>query len=106
MRDTSKLYRPSNGTEGMIFTSTFCDQCKHEKFSFTGNRADPQCDILTRTMYLDTHEQGYPEKWIYTPDGSPTCTKHAPWKWQQDETGKWNDPPVPEPEDPNQLKLF
>lgn len=37
-----RKYRPSNGTEGMIFCSNFCDHYIHEKFTHTQNQDDKQ----------------------------------------------------------------
>ena len=41
---------PSNGTEGMIFTDSFCEKCIHEKFMHTGEDGDKQCDIFNRAF--------------------------------------------------------
>lgn len=54
-------YTPSNGTEGMIFTSNWCDNCSKEK----------RCPILT-----DKSMNGYESnrtEWVLK-DGKPTCT--------------------------------
>ena len=60
-----KLYRPPNGTEGMMFMARFCDRCKHDaKFRETEDGADA-CQIATKTLFLDTDDPGYPREWIY-----------------------------------------
>ena len=56
-----KTYTPSNGTEGMIFTTNWCDKGSKER----------RCPILT-----DKFLNGYDSKrteWIYKND-IPTCT--------------------------------
>jgi len=57
----TKQYYPSNGTEGMIFTSEWCDLCYKEK----------QCTILTNSMLGKQ-----PKQWIYDKEGNPTCTSY------------------------------
>jgi len=63
-------YRPSNGTEGMIFLDKFCDHCMHD---------DPDneiyCEIIEKTMMFDVDDKGYPTEWRYGEDGQPICTK-------------------------------
>lgn len=57
----TKYYIPSNGTEGMMFTSEFCDKCYKES----------SCTILLKAMCGDM-----PKQWIYNPN--PTCTSFNP----------------------------
>jgi len=64
-----KKYRPSNGTEGEIFMTSFCDQCIHD------NGETKLCHIIGRTMALDIDDPGYPCEWQYGDDGQPKCTK-------------------------------
>jgi len=60
-----KSYRPSNGTEAMIFEEKFCDWC---------TQMSAECPIYLRAfIYLEDHED-YPSEWIYDPEGRPTCT--------------------------------
>lgn len=68
----SKPYQPSNGTEGEIFMSRFCQECQHDNL-------DPEtheggCDILLRTMAFSVGDDEYPSEWIIGTDGLPTCT--------------------------------
>lgn len=67
-----KLYRPSNGTEGLMFQEKFCDICIHDK-DWREKEKNP-CEIMTRTMVLDIEHKNYPREWRYDEDGSPTCT--------------------------------
>jgi hypothetical protein len=56
-----KNYTPSNGTDGMIFMSNWCDNCSKEK----------RCPILTDKLL-----NGYDSKkkeWVYQ-DNKPICT--------------------------------
>lgn len=73
-----KKYKPSNGTEGMVFTDQFCMQCTHCDPDPSG---DKQCDILLRTLIYEVDEPEYPEEWIYK-DGVPTCTAHIHKNWE------------------------
>lgn len=98
-------FRPSNGTEGMIFTDAFCDRCIHEKFTHTGNDKDKMCDILNATMAFGINDKEYPSEWQFDSDGWPTCTKWQKWDWGRDDDGNFNDPPPPEPYDPHQLMM-
>ena len=89
-------YMPSNGTEGMHFTSKFCDNCK---FQHPDPDKQPQCnDILLESLIGNQ-----PKEWVWDNLGFPTCTKFISWNWG-DENDGWNEPPPPPlPEDPNQL---
>ena len=101
-------YRPSNGTEGMIFCEHFCDQCIHEKFNHTMNDVDKKCDILSATMLYDIDDPEYPSEWTYDDQGHATCTAWQKWDWGND--GDPDDPDNPKapppPPDPNQLDMF
>ena len=99
-----KLYRPSNGTEGMIFMDNYCDQCIHE-CPFENSKK--KCEIITLTMCLDTNDKDYPKEWQYK-DDTPICTKFQKWDWGNDgDPDDLNNPKAPPPPpDPNQLHLF
>ena len=45
-------YRPSNGTEGMIFQETYCEHCA----KYRGGK----CAILERTMFYNLGDQRRP----------------------------------------------
>jgi hypothetical protein len=66
---TIRPYRPSNGTEGMIFMEEWCDTCAKEN-------GDRHCSILGKSMFLFTTDKGYPKELIYNHDGSPVCLAH------------------------------
>jgi hypothetical protein len=64
-----KHYRPSNGTEGMMFMERWCDRCAKSKW--TDNGAD--CQIIPNTMLMDSDDEGYPPEWTFD-EGQPCCT--------------------------------
>jgi len=63
-------FRPSNGTEGMIFQDKFCDRCKFRTPEIKG---DCQIDLLA--MSFSVEDEHYPPEWIYDKDGNGICTK-------------------------------
>ena len=67
----SKPYRPSSGTEGFIFTSKFCDRCKHD--NYTDERPQDGCEILVRTLGYGIDDKEYPTEWVSDSSG-PRCT--------------------------------
>jgi len=58
-------YRPSNGTEGMLFEEMFCHHC-------TKNAAE--CSIYAAALLYELGDEGYPKEWIHDLIGCPTCT--------------------------------
>ena len=61
--ETKKKYRPSNGTEGMMFMEHFCERCSKE----------PDCEIIGKTMVYDETDEEYPGEWTFD-HGQPCCT--------------------------------
>lgn len=58
-------YRPSNGTEGMIFEAQFCDSCIKQG----------DCAIATNAFWHLIGDPEYPKEWLE--DGNlenPRCT--------------------------------
>lgn len=102
----SEQYRPSSGTEGMMFQARFCDQCIHEKWNHTQKDGDKKCDILNRSILHDLNDPEYPEEWIRDPEEGPICTKFHKWDWGTPEALNEPDENEIPIEDPNQLKLF
>lgn len=99
-------FRPSNGTEGMIFEEHFCSQCIHQNPDPTKNK---NCEVAMLAFCFDERDKEYPREWIFNADGWPVCTKWQKWDWGND--GDPDDPdnpkaPPPPPPDPNQLDLF
>lgn len=61
-------YRPSNGTEGMIFEEQFCDRC-------VKNDPEKGCEIQLNAFCYQIDDPQYPKEWIE--DGNlenPRCT--------------------------------
>jgi len=70
----SKLYRPANGTDGLIFMENWCERgCL--KFTSIGQYTK-SCDILERSFCYDIDDPGYPSEWIYGENGKPCCTEY------------------------------
>lgn len=104
MTTESRLYQPSNGTEGEGFIDEFCMHCVHCNPDPEGKK---QCNILMRSLAFSIGDPEYPTEWIYNDKDQPTCTAHKPWDWNKQ--GDPDDPKNPnyvQPEDPAQLKLF
>lgn len=57
-----KLYRPSNGSEGMDFEEAYCLKCDYGQ----------NCPIHDLTMIFNEDEDDYPNQWRYV-DKRPTC---------------------------------
>jgi hypothetical protein len=64
-----KKYRPSNGSEGMIFMALWCDCCAKNE-----NDKDGYCQIVGETMRLDHDDPEYPPEWCFDGEGQPQCT--------------------------------
>lgn len=96
-------YRPSNGTEGMMFTSEFCDHCIHDN-----SEKGKYCKLLTASLCFEPYDPGYPIEWKYDALGHPTCTAYVNWNWGEDGDPDDEDNPKapPPPPDPRQLNLF
>lgn len=66
-------YRPSNGTEGMLFMEYWCFKCERDKHE--------DCPLLANTFAYDVNDPRYPEEWQY-PQGrigeDPVCTEFIP----------------------------
>lgn len=64
------LYEPSNGTEGEIFMSFFCEQCIKHPIS---SDAKSQCPILMKVFAYRRCDPKYPPQWHYK-NGQPRCS--------------------------------
>lgn len=60
-----KPYRPSNGTEGMIFEDNFCNRCRKQR---------KPCHIWGNALAFETGDKHYPKQLTYDDEGHPTCT--------------------------------
>lgn len=93
-------YRPSNGTEGGIFITSWCCKCQRDKAMREGKDTD-ECDdselcyIIDKTFAYDVEDHEYPVEWQYDKDGQPICTAFVP-------AGE----PIPEPRCAHTQDLF
>jgi hypothetical protein len=76
-------YRPSNGTEGEIFITSWCGKCQRDKAMREGFDIDEcddneRCDIIANTFAYDVEDPEYPIEWQYDKDGQPCCTAYVP----------------------------
>lgn len=62
-----KLYRPSNGTEGMYFIDDWCFKCERDK--------DEDCPLLAASLAYAIDEPEYPQEWHYDDKGEPICSE-------------------------------
>lgn len=68
-----ETWRPSNGTEGELFTGTYCNRCKHDAEHRDDTGAG--CGILIRTWAYEIDDPKYPTEWQIGTDGQPMCTE-------------------------------
>lgn len=66
-------YRPGNGTEGDIFTATWCGQCAKSYDEEFGIR----CPIYLQSLV------GHVDQWIIDSRGQPKCTEFEEVTCQQ-----------------------
>jgi len=64
-----RRYRPSNGTEGMMFIERWCERCVRDN-----PEKEEYCDILNRTLMYNLSDPEYPTEWIEDDDMNPRCT--------------------------------
>ena len=78
-----RLYRPSNGTEGVIFMDAWCSKCaKDAEMNGTVRSGDAKpeqlCPIIAATMAYDEDDPKYPREWQYDASDHPVCTAFVP----------------------------
>jgi hypothetical protein len=73
----TKLYRPSNGTEGMMFMAEFCERCERERLWRKDQDKYDGCQIAANSLVFNIGEDGYPAEWIEDDEG-PRCTAFEP----------------------------
>ena len=93
-----RLYRPSNGSEGMSFIETYCATCIHEEWMQTQSDSAKKCGILSRTYLYGIEDSEYPNEWRYV-DGQPKCIKYE-WRDDRPDGAKHHKM------DPNHMRLF
>lgn len=67
-------YRPSNGTEGMMFEAEFCDRCKHDDECRRTGNTDVGCRIYLHVLCYEVTDPEYPVEWVFDALGHPICT--------------------------------
>lgn len=72
IENAGKPYRPSNGTEGEIFMSAWCNHCYFEDIH--DPHSEMNCGIITLTHALDIGDEDYPKEWVFDESGKPKCT--------------------------------
>lgn len=84
-----KPYRPSNGTEGMMFQEEWCERCERDR-AFRADQNNDGCSILSATMVYMADDPKYPKEWVYEPEamkrdgcltigeGGARCTAFTP----------------------------
>lgn len=83
MSGTPEKYRPSNGTAGEAFISSWCGTCARDKALRDGCDIEEcddneRCDIVGRTMTYHIDNPEYPVEWRYDASGRPVCTAYIP----------------------------
>lgn len=71
MADATKPYRPSNGTEGEIFQSAWCQKCSRDNYD--PDTGEGGCYILIFSMAYGIDHPDYPKEWVQDEAG-PRCT--------------------------------
>jgi hypothetical protein len=74
---TPEKYYPANGTDGMIFTSEFCDRC-YKRYG---------CSILMKSLVGIE-----PKQWVYE-NSEPICTSFNPNRPARKKVSKVNTAP-------------
>jgi len=77
LSEDADVYRPSNGTEGELFSARMCGDCRHDE----ANGGD--CDRVLRSMTYDVGHPAYPREWRrrFTAAGEDAwCTAREPGK--------------------------
>lgn len=67
----TKPYRPSNGTEGMMFEERFCDRCKHDASYRRSEGMRGGCRILVLVGIYQADDPKYPKEWVQNAHGDP-----------------------------------
>jgi hypothetical protein len=57
------------------------------------------------SMAFDLKDKEYPNEWQYNSEGKAVCKAFVKWDWGEDDGNGLNEPPITEPDDPNQLVM-
>lgn len=75
MADPIRLYRPSNGTEGVAFMARFCECC--ERDAAMREYGEEGCPIVAMALCVDVDDPDYPREWRHSATG-PICAAFVP----------------------------
>jgi hypothetical protein len=74
-----KPYRPSNGSEGLVFQHRYCNRCIHDKaVREEPPRWESGCQVWASALMFKTDEPEYPPELVYANEEdvfSGRCTK-------------------------------
>ena len=76
-RGTNKPYRPSNGTEGMMFEELWCDTCAKDLLWRQTQDGSLGCTIHSAALCFDPGDDEYPSEWTHDAEGQPCCTQYT-----------------------------
>lgn len=71
-----KPYKPSNGTEGMVFIENWCRHCARDKAMREGEPIE-ECDDRELCPIIARSFSGEATEWVYGTDGQPRCTEYV-----------------------------
>ena len=74
-----ELYRPSNGTEGMMFIERWCDNCIKDN-----QEEEIFCPVLGKSF------MGNVPEWIFDDEGIPKCTAYTETEPFKEDTSSGN----------------
>lgn len=66
-------YQPSNGTEGQVFFSGWCDKCHRDRAYQLDPDQNDGCPIIANSMAYSLGHAKYPKEWVWK-EGEPICT--------------------------------
>lgn len=73
-----KPYRPSNGTEGMMFQAEWCEHCERDRHYQETMEPGTGCPIIADSLVLDASDKDYPHALTHDERGRPTCLAFKP----------------------------
>jgi len=64
----SEPYRPSNGSEGLMFQEQWCNRCRRDRAFRESSAGEDGCPILADTMFYMVDDPNYPKEWVWNPE--------------------------------------
>ena len=59
-----KKYKPSNGTEGLMFQDAYCDRCIFDAHYQDTQESGTGCYLLRNSFVYEIDDSRYPTEWI------------------------------------------